>query len=79
VAGRRRLARRRGHTGRVQAGFDASAEGLEIVRQLGSANDETSYLALHAWITALLGQERECRDSAAPPGAVAWPVALTGP
>jgi DNA-binding CsgD family transcriptional regulator len=52
-------------TGRVQAGFDASAEGLEIVRQLGSANDETSYLALHAWITALLGQEQECRDSAA--------------
>jgi len=52
-------------TGRVQAGFDASAEGLEIVRQLGSANDETSYLALHAWITALLGQEQECRDCAA--------------
>jgi len=52
-------------TGRVQAGFDASAEGLEIVRQLGSANDETNYLALHAWITALLGKEQECRDCAA--------------
>jgi DNA-binding CsgD family transcriptional regulator len=51
-------------TGRVQAGFDASAEGLEIVRQLGSASDETTYLALHAWITALLGQEQECRDCA---------------
>jgi DNA-binding CsgD family transcriptional regulator len=52
-------------TGRVQAGFDASAEGLELVRQLGSANDETSYLALHAWITALLGQQSECRECAA--------------
>jgi DNA-binding CsgD family transcriptional regulator len=52
-------------TGRVQAGFDASAEGLEIVRQLGSANDETNYLALHAWITALLGKEEECRYCAA--------------
>jgi DNA-binding CsgD family transcriptional regulator len=52
-------------TGRVQAGFDASAEGLEIVRQLGSANDETDYLALHAWIMALMGREQECRDCAA--------------
>lgn len=52
-------------TGRVQAGFDASAEGLEIVRQLGSINEETSYLALHAWITAILGREQECRDCAA--------------
>jgi DNA-binding CsgD family transcriptional regulator len=52
-------------TGRVQAGFDASAEGLELVRQLGSANDEASYLALHAWITALLGQEQQCRKCAA--------------
>jgi DNA-binding CsgD family transcriptional regulator len=51
--------------GRVQAGFDASAEGLEILRQLGSASDESSYLALHAWITALLGKEQECRDCAA--------------
>jgi DNA-binding CsgD family transcriptional regulator len=50
--------------GRTQAGFDASAEGLELVRQLGSANDEASYLALHAWITALLGQEEECRECA---------------
>jgi DNA-binding CsgD family transcriptional regulator len=52
-------------TGRVQAGFDASAEGLELVRQLGWVNDEASYLALHAWITALLGQESECRQCAA--------------
>jgi len=52
-------------TGRIQAGFDASAEGLELVRQLGSANDEANYLALHAWITALLGQEEECRKCAA--------------
>jgi DNA-binding CsgD family transcriptional regulator len=52
-------------TGRTQAGFDASAEGLELVRQLGSANDEANYLALHAWITALLGQESECRECAA--------------
>jgi DNA-binding CsgD family transcriptional regulator len=51
--------------GRTQAGFDASAEGLELVRQLGSANDEAGYLALHAWITALLGQEEECRECAA--------------
>jgi DNA-binding CsgD family transcriptional regulator len=51
--------------GRTQAGFDASAEGLELVRQLGSASDEASYLALHAWITALLGQEQECRECAA--------------
>jgi DNA-binding CsgD family transcriptional regulator/tetratricopeptide (TPR) repeat protein len=52
-------------TGRVQAGFDASAEGLELVRLLGSANEEASYLALHAWISALLGMEQECRDCAA--------------
>lgn len=52
-------------TGRIQAGFDASAEGLELVRQLGSVNDEASYLALHAWITALMGQESECRRCAA--------------
>jgi DNA-binding CsgD family transcriptional regulator len=51
--------------GRIQAGFDASAEGLELVRQLGSATDEANYLALHAWITALLGQEEECRQCAA--------------
>jgi DNA-binding CsgD family transcriptional regulator len=51
--------------GRVQAGFDASAEGLELVRQLGSAHDEANYLALHAWITALLGQEEESRQCAA--------------
>jgi DNA-binding CsgD family transcriptional regulator len=51
--------------GRTQAGFDACAEGLELVRQLGSAQDEADYLALHAWITALLGQEEECRECAA--------------
>ena len=52
-------------TGRIQAGFDASAEGLELARQIGSLNDEASYLALHAWFMALLGREQECRDCAA--------------
>jgi DNA-binding CsgD family transcriptional regulator len=50
---------------RLQAGLDAAAEGLELARQLGYENDEISYLALHAWITALLGRERECRECAA--------------
>jgi DNA-binding CsgD family transcriptional regulator len=51
--------------GRLQAGLDAAAEGLELARQLGYENDEISYLALHAWITALLGREQECRECAA--------------
>jgi DNA-binding CsgD family transcriptional regulator len=50
---------------RLQAGLDAAAEGLELARQLGYENDEISYLALHAWITALLGKEHECRECAA--------------
>jgi DNA-binding CsgD family transcriptional regulator len=50
---------------RLQAGFDAAAEGLELARQLGYENDEISYLALHAWITALMGKEQECRECAA--------------
>jgi DNA-binding CsgD family transcriptional regulator len=50
---------------RLQAGFDAAAEGLELTRQLGYENDEISYLALYAWITALLGKEQECRECAA--------------
>jgi DNA-binding CsgD family transcriptional regulator len=49
----------------LQAGLDAAAEGLELARQLGYENDEISYLALHAWITALLGQEGESRECAA--------------
>jgi len=50
---------------RLQAGLDAAAEGLELTRQLGYENDEICYLALYAWITALLGQEHECRECAA--------------
>jgi DNA-binding CsgD family transcriptional regulator len=50
---------------RLQAGLDAAAEGLELARQLGYENDEISFLALHAWITALLGKEQECRECAA--------------
>jgi DNA-binding CsgD family transcriptional regulator len=50
--------------GRIRAGLDAAAEGLELARQLGYENDEISYLALHAWITALMGKEQECRDCA---------------
>jgi DNA-binding CsgD family transcriptional regulator len=50
---------------RLQAGFDAAAEGLELTRQLGYENDEICYLALNAWIAAVLGKEPECRDGAA--------------
>ncbi|MBV9048874.1 MAG: hypothetical protein JOY58_11430, partial [Solirubrobacterales bacterium] len=52
-------------TSRIQESSDAAAEGMELGRQLGYANDEISYLALRAWLTALLGNPRECRDSAA--------------
>jgi DNA-binding CsgD family transcriptional regulator/DNA polymerase III delta prime subunit len=51
--------------GRIQAGLDAAAEGLELARQLGYENDETSCLALYAWITAQMGKEQESRECAA--------------
>jgi DNA-binding CsgD family transcriptional regulator len=47
--------------GRLQAGFEATAEGLELLRQLGYEQDEISYLALQAWIASLMGKEEECR------------------
>jgi len=37
----------------------------ELTRQLSYENDEICYLALYAWITALLGKEQECRECAA--------------
>jgi DNA-binding CsgD family transcriptional regulator len=49
-------------TGRPHAGFDVTAEGIELLHQLGYAQDEISYIALQAWIAALMGNERDCRD-----------------
>jgi DNA-binding CsgD family transcriptional regulator len=49
-------------TGRVHAGQEAAAEGLELLHQIGYEQDEISYLALQAWITALMGKEDECRE-----------------
>jgi DNA-binding CsgD family transcriptional regulator len=51
--------------GRTQRGLDAAGEGLELISQLGDASDALAYYALRAWIDALLGNERECRDLAA--------------
>src|SRR5262249_23764159 len=51
--------------GRTQLGLDAAGEGLELISQLGDASDALAYYALRAWIDALLGNERECRDLAA--------------
>lgn len=52
-------------TGYAQPGLEAAAEGLELLRQLGYEQDEISYLALQAWISALMGNEDECREIAA--------------
>lgn len=52
-------------TGYAQPGLEAAAEGLELLRQLGYEQDEISYLALQAWISALTGKEEECREIAA--------------
>jgi DNA-binding CsgD family transcriptional regulator len=51
-------------TGHLQAGLDAAHEGLELARQVGYENEEISFMALLAWITALLGREQESRELA---------------
>jgi DNA-binding CsgD family transcriptional regulator len=48
-------------TGHLQAAYDATAEGLELTRQLGYDQDEISYLALQAWTASLMGKEEDCR------------------
>jgi hypothetical protein len=52
-------------TGHVQTSFDAAQEGKELLGQLGYEHDEISYLALHAWLTALMGRVQECRETSA--------------
>ena len=39
--------------------------GAPVVAKGGGVSEEISYLALHAWITAVLGREQECRECAA--------------
>jgi DNA-binding CsgD family transcriptional regulator len=51
-------------TGHVRAAHEATAEGLELLHQLGYEQDEISYLALQAWTASLMGRERECRERA---------------
>jgi len=52
-------------TGHPQAAAVATAEGLELVHQLGYEQDEISYLALQAWGASLTGDEEACRDYSA--------------
>ena len=52
-------------TSRVQAAADTTAEGLELMHQLGFEQDEISYLALQAWTAALEGSEEACREYSA--------------
>jgi len=52
-------------TGHPQAAAEATAEGLELLRQLGYEQDEISYLALQAWTASLTGDEQACRDYSA--------------
>jgi len=51
-------------TGHVQAANEATAEGIELLHQLGYEQDEISYLALQAWHASLIGDELECRGRA---------------
>jgi len=52
-------------TGHLQAANLATAEGLELLHQLGYEQDEISYLALQAWTASLEGNEATCRDCSA--------------
>jgi len=52
-------------TGHPQAAAEATAEGLELLHQLGYEQDEISYLALQAWTASLIGDEQACRDYSA--------------
>jgi DNA-binding CsgD family transcriptional regulator len=67
-------------TSRADASAEVTAEGLELMRQLGYEQDEISYIALQAWTTSLTGEEQACRSysgSAIPRGLAAglgWAV-----
>jgi DNA-binding CsgD family transcriptional regulator len=52
-------------TSRVQAAAEVTAEGLELMHQLGYEQDEISYLALRAWTASLEGKEEACRKYSA--------------
>ena len=47
---------------RTDASAEVTAEGLDLMRQLGHEHDEIAYVALQAWTTSLTGDEEACRS-----------------